>query len=117
MHEMSIAASLLAIAEEEAKAGGCEKLQSLTVHYGQISGIMPEALQMAFAALIAGTQHEGAQLNLVMVPLRLKCAFCQTVFTDVESAFTPCPNCGEEFGHSVEAGTELLLAHLEATAN
>ena len=111
---MAIAASLLEIAEVEAKAQNCMKLRRLTVHYGQISGIMPEALELAFAALVAGTPHEGAKLDLVMLPLRLKCPFCQTVFSGADSIFVPCPTCGEEFGHHIEQGKELLLARLEA---
>lgn len=114
MHEMAIAISLLDIAEAEAKAQGCAKLRRLIVHYGQIAGIMPEALELAFSTLIAGTKHENAKLELIMVPLRLKCPFCHTVFSASDSIFTPCPNCGEEFGHIVEQGKELLLARLEA---
>lgn len=111
---MSIAVSLLEIAEAEAKSQGCAKLRRLVVHYGQISGVMPEALELAFATLIADTPHEGASLDLVMLPLRLKCPFCETIFSGAESIFAPCPNCGEEFGHNVEQGKELLLATIEA---
>lgn len=115
MHEMSIATSLLEIAETEAKAQGCSRLLKLEVRYGQISGIMPDALQLAFTALTSGSPHEGAILELVRVPLRLKCLFCGTVFSGGEGQFTPCPKCGEEFGHNVEQGKELLLASLEAS--
>lgn len=116
MHEMSIAVSLLEMAREEAARLGCSRLLAVTVHYGQISGIMPEALELAFQALIQNSPHADCRLNLVMLPLRLRCPFCQTVFggEDQEALFQPCPHCGETFGHIVEQGKELLLARVEA---
>lgn len=116
MHEMSIALNLLEMAEAEAKSRSCQRLVAVTVQYGQISGVMPEALAMAFTAITKGTPHEQAVLNLEMLPLRLKCPFCQTIFggNDKTDIFAPCPNCGEEFGHIVEQGKELLLAKIEA---
>lgn len=114
MHEVSIAASLLAMAEEEIRAKGCARILGLTVQYGQISGIMPEALRLGFAAVIAGTPHEGATLALEEVPLRLRCPFCRVCFDGAQDIFAPCPNCGEEFGHIVEQGRELTLMRIEA---
>ncbi len=116
MHEMSIAASLLEMAETEAAKANCRHLVKVTVHYGQISGIMPEALQFAFAALTAGTPHANCRLELVMLPLRLRCPFCGTRFGGENQAdvFQPCPQCGEAFGHIVEQGKELLLARVTA---
>lgn len=116
MHEMSIAASLLEIAEAEAKRQQCNRLLKIRVEYGAIAGIMPEALQMCFKALIQDTPHKMAVLELVCLPLRLRCPFCGAVFggEGQESLWTPCPQCGEEFGHIVEQGKELLLARLEA---
>lgn len=114
MHEMSIAQSLLAMAEEEAGAKNCKRILAVTVHYGQISGVMPEALRLAFDALIADSPHAGAKLELVELPLRLRCPFCQARFAG-EDVFRPCPRCGEEFGHIVEQGRELILARIEAS--
>lgn len=116
MHEMSIAMSLLEMALEEANAAGCRRIISLTVNYGQIAGIMPEALDMAFGMLTSDTPHAGAKLILNKVPLRLRCLFCQCEFSSPESAnaLAPCPNCGEILGHQVLQGKELVLARMEA---
>lgn len=116
MHEMSLAMSLLAMAEEEARKAGCRHLQAVTVHYGQLAGVMPEALELAFHALTAEGSHGGVRLNLVCMPLRLRCWRCQTVFgsEEAQNQCIPCPCCGEEFGHKVEQGTELILARVEA---
>ena len=118
MHEMSIAASLLSMAREEAAKSGCARLVSVTVRYGQISGIMPEALQFAFEALTSSTVDEGAKLVLEKVPLKMRCVFCRQTFEPDEASdgLAPCPGCGEIFGHVVEQGRELLLARIEAVA-
>lgn len=116
MHEMSIAASLLEMASEEAAKQNCSQILRVRVEYGAISGIMPEALELSFQALTKGTPHEKAELELVRLPLRLRCPFCGARFggEDQYALMDPCPQCGESFGHIVEQGRELLLARLEA---
>lgn len=116
MHEMAIAASILELAQSEAAACGCSRLLAVSVQHGQLSGIMPEALELAFRALAAGTPNEGARLHLERLPLRLRCAFCGSRFggEGQEALHMPCPGCGEEFGHIIEQGKELLLARVEA---
>ncbi len=116
MHEMSLAQNLWEIALEEAALAGCNKILAITVQYGQISGVMPEALDMAFQAIIHDTDHSGARLILEMIPLRLKCAFCGGSFagTEQNDIFAPCPHCGEALSHIVETGKELILARIEA---
>lgn len=116
MHEMSIAQSLLDLALSEARARGCQRLAAVTVAYGQIAGVMPEALDMAFQVLIADTPHKGARLILEELPLRLRCPFCKHRFEPGADSgiFQPCPSCGEDFGHIVEQGRELLLMSVEA---
>lgn len=118
MHEMALAQSILELALETAASRGCARLTRLVVHCGQISGVMPEALDLAFECLVKGTPHEGAKLDITILPLKLKCPFCGTRFgaSDQGAIYTPCPNCGEEFGHIVEQGKEMLVARIEAQA-
>lgn len=117
MHEMSVAMSLLELAEDAARGQGCSRLERVRVEYGALAGIMPEALQFCFEALTRGTAHEGARLELVCLPLRLRCPFCGTVFggEGQEARWEPCPGCGEVAGHVVEQGKELLLRQVEAS--
>lgn len=116
MHEMSIAMSLLEIAEAEARKQGCDRIMHIRVEYGALSGIMPDALSFCFRALIADTPHKNAELELVLLPLRLRCPFCGTEFGgEAQNAiWKECPQCGETVGHTVEQGRELILARLEA---
>ncbi|MDR2055056.1 MAG: hydrogenase maturation nickel metallochaperone HypA [Desulfovibrio sp.] len=116
MHEMALARSLLSMAEEEIARRDCTRLLAARVEYGALAGLMPEALHCCFEAIIRGTAHEQARLELVCLPVRLRCPFCGAIFGgDSQDALaTPCPGCGELFGHIVEQGKEMILSRLEA---
>lgn len=116
MHEMSIAQSLLRLAEEELARRGCTRLEKVGVTLGALSGVEPESLRFCFDILLRGTPHEGACLELTETPLRLRCAGCGLEFggEGQDALWMPCPRCGEQFGHAVVRGRELLFNHLEA---
>ena len=117
MHEMSIAQSLLQMAEDEIARQGCTRLEVVNVTYGSLSGVVPESLQFCFEVMVQGTPHEGARLELTELPLRLRCTACGKVFggEGQDALWLPCPGCGEQFGHVVEQGKELYLSRLEAS--
>lgn len=116
MHEISIAQSILEMAENEAHANGCNRLLSIQVKYGALAGIMPDALLMGMEALTKGTIHEGVKLELMKQPLVLRCPFCNKIFGAESDAelWEACPDCGEWGSYAVEGGKELILTRLEA---
>ncbi len=116
MHEMSIATSLLEIIQQEMAKHGATRLIVVRVKHGALSQLVPEALDFAFTALTKGTPLEGAVLEMVEVPLKVACRACGAEFTpdDRDVLLMPCPQCGEEFGHTILSGRELYLDHLEA---
>ena len=73
-------------------------------------------LSVAFEALTAGTDWEGAVLQAEEIPLSLKCSRCGQTFSPArQKRFSaPCPFCGEEQGHSIGAGRELYIQSMEA---
>jgi hydrogenase nickel incorporation protein HypA/HybF len=116
MHEMSLAQSLLTLVRQELEKHGSPKLAGVTVRRGALANVVPEALDMAFEVLTAGTDLEGVTLEQVEEPVRLACGGCGKEFLPEASAaarFSPCPFCGEELGHLVLAGKELYLDHLD----
>ncbi|NLY40075.1 MAG: hydrogenase maturation nickel metallochaperone HypA [Desulfovibrionales bacterium] len=115
MHELSIAESLIKIISEEMHKHGLRKLLSVQIVYGQISAIVPEALETAFEILTHGTDLAGAQIGITVKPMVVRCQRCGREFSpshDVRLA--PCPDCGEDIGHSIISGRELYIDHIEA---
>ncbi len=113
MHEMSIAQNILDIIHQELRKHNCVKLSHVKICCGALSQVVPDSLQFCFEALIKGTVHEGACLELEEVPLVLRCHNCQKDFQPDE-VMTPCPSCNTTIGHEVVTGRELYVAHLEA---
>lgn len=114
MHEMSIAMSLLDIIRQEMDKHGATKLNSVRVVFGKLSNIVPEALEFAFEVLTKDTPLAGAVIELDERPLTMRCCKCDTEFTPelVNVMFAPCPQCGEEFGHTLLTGKEMFLDRL-----
>lgn len=116
MHEMSVAASILRIAEDELKKHDLRKLSLVRVRYGALSNVTGESLRFCFEAMLVDTPHAGARLELEEIPVVLRCGGCGRTFSpdDCGALFPPCPGCGENFGHHVERGRELYVQHIEA---
>ena len=124
MHELAIAENMLAIAEEELARHGCTRLTLLRVEVGELSGIVCESLAFGFECLVKGTPHEGCTLDIVSIPLKLRCGACGLVFDGpggiggIAGAggmgeLSPCPGCGEVLGHEVLQGREMRVVWLE----
>ncbi len=92
MHEFSLVAGIMNIVEEELRAHGARRLTLARVRYGALANVVPEAMRMAFEAATTGTPHEGARLELIEEPLRVRCAACGHVFSppDRQALFLPC---------------------------
>lgn len=114
MHEMSIAMSLLELAEEEMRKKNCARILTVHVICGALSGVLPDALKLCFDALTAATIHKNAKLEIEIIPAKFKCNFCGTIFLGENEYLAPCPQCGEDFGHTLLQGKELLLASIAA---
>lgn len=116
MHELSIVQSVLNMAEAELAKHELSRLTSVTVRYGALANVVPEAMTMAWECLTQDTPHQGSPLVLEEVPVVLRCHKCKTEFTPQDGSIllAACPACGEDFGHQVVSGKELFLQSLEA---
>ncbi len=111
MHEMSIAKSLIDIIKQEMAENAAVKLKSARLQIGQMSAIVPDALGFCFEVITQGTELEGAELIMDMVPLRGVCRRCAHEFDIIDYAFL-CPYCGSSDMESL-SGRELALIELE----
>lgn len=114
MHEGSICRSLLArVLEIRAREQG-ERVRSVTVELGVLSGFDADHVAEAFAHVAAGTPAEGARLTVETVPLRVHCPACgaDSAVTAVSLA---CPRCQDPDTRLID-GTELRLVNVELVA-
>ena len=108
MHELSIARTLVHLANEHRPAG-CA-LEQIRVQVGPLQAIDVEAMQFAWQAASQDTNLAHATLELILLPWRLQCPDCGRQW-EAESWDTPC-QCGSERNRIV-GGDELLLDSLE----
>ncbi len=110
MHELSIARSILAIAEQAIPADAPGFVSGITVQVGALSSIEVEALRFAFDAIKEDTQLGKAEMLIDLVAGEALCTHCGTVFT-MNTWSVPCPHCNR-FSASIQKGKELKVLNL-----
>ena len=108
MHEMAITQGIIELCEKHA-AG--RRILSVDVEIGELSSVVPDAIQFSFEACSAGTLLEGAMLTIVRIPGRGSCQKCGADMPLV-SLFDPCVVCGA-YGVTVTAGEEMRVREIE----
>lgn len=111
MHEVGITQSIIEIAEQHARAQGAQKIHSVTVAIGALSGVIPEAVEFCFEACTRGTLLEGSRLIIQRIPGRGRCGQCGAETTMEQQTFA-CDACGG-FGLETLQGSELRVTELE----
>ena len=111
MHELSIALSLVDLAQEEAgRQGG--RVCAVHLRIGALAGVVPAALVASYEMAAFQTPLEGSRLVIEEVPVVVFCPTCQVqrVLEGVQSFC--CPECATPTPQ-VERGRELELVALE----
>jgi hydrogenase nickel incorporation protein HypA/HybF len=107
MHEMSIAVELLRELELLVETNNVKRVVEFTVSAGKLRGVVPEALDIAFASLGEGTCAGGAKLNLEFVPTIAQCRGCNNRFEPGEDYYL-CPKCNKADVEIIE-GNDIIL--------
>lgn len=111
MHELSIALSILEMAEEEAaRQGG--KVIAIHLRLGPLSGVVEEALQSAYELARGPTSLADTELVIEEVPLVTYCTACAAERAPPSPSELRCPDCGAPTP-TVVRGRELEVAALE----
>jgi hydrogenase nickel incorporation protein HypA/HybF len=79
MHEISIAESIIEIAETAAREANSCSIRVIAVRLGEFTSIVREALEFAFEAAKQGTLAEDARLEIEVVPMVVQCVVCDAV--------------------------------------
>ena len=111
MHELSVCLSLMQQVESIARERNAEKVVTITLNIGPLSGVEPELLRHAYPLAAAGTVAEDAELVMETPDIVVRCSQC-----DSETTVTPnkllCGSCGD-FRMRVISGDELTLMRVE----
>ena len=110
MHELSIALSIVELAEEEAKKANATSISKIEVEIGTMAGIDADALQFAWDATIQGTMAGHAELQIHSIQAEPHCLECGKDFP-AENFFVQCPDCGS-YRYQITKGKELRISSL-----
>ena len=110
MHEMSIAESILSIAEDYRVREGAERIAEVTLLLGEMAGVETESLSFCWQALTKGTAAEGARLSYHHLPLVGRCVACGRE-EKIEGYRFRCSVCSEPL--ETVSGRELQVESLE----
>jgi len=111
MHEYPITQQIIKIAENACKTEMAERVVSITIVAGELSGFVGESIDMYFNIISEGTLCEGAKLEIERVKPKLKCPACSKIFTRKSMSFE-CPGCGSD-GNLTELGKEFYIKEIE----
>jgi hydrogenase nickel incorporation protein HypA/HybF len=111
MHEATIVQSLLDAAVDCLHDNGGKRITGVRVLVGQLSGVVPEALEFAFSCMRKGTPAEDAALEIRFLKAQYLCGSCNGSIEN-EDGCVQCPFC-LSLDLSVSQGFELHLESVE----
>ena len=112
MHELSIATNIVEIAREHVSGAGGGRILAVTLRVGRLVSVHEAALRSALEVASAETPLAGAELRIVVVPVRIFCESCAGERELAGIGSLACPACGRLCG-DIRAGTELELESIE----
>lgn len=111
MHELSLVASLFDTLEEAAREHRARKIISVRLKVGKLSGVVPDLLESAFDSYKKGTLAQSARIEIVLVPMKIRCPDCGGEDVHEETDFS-CAACGSKRIEIVE-GREIVVERIE----
>jgi hydrogenase nickel incorporation protein HypA/HybF len=108
MHEMSITQGIIEICE---KYAGGRRVLSVDVEIGELSNVVPNAVEFCFEACCQGTMLEGAQLTIIRTSGRGHCRDCGADMP-LTSLYEACQRCGG-YGVEIVSGEEMRVREIE----
>lgn len=91
MHEISIAQSIISLAEKAAASQNAV-ISGVDLEVGELSGIEVEALRFSFSIIKEQSALKDAELNVLITKGEAECEQCREVFP-CPSYTSSCPNC------------------------
>ena len=112
MHELSIALSILDIAEQEACSHGGARVEAIHLRLGPLSGIVKDALVSAYELACERTAFEGSRLVIEDVPIVVYCSKCDAERPVRSIDWLCCAECDTP-AFDIRRGREMEISALE----
>jgi hydrogenase nickel incorporation protein HypA/HybF len=112
MHELSIAMSMVEMAEEEATQRGGTQVHAIHLKLGRLSGVVKDALLFSYEIACQGTMLEGSQLIIEEIPVVVYCPTCKAETALASLQQFCCATCGT-LTPEIVRGKELEVVALE----
>ncbi|MFC2118542.1 hydrogenase maturation nickel metallochaperone HypA [Bacteroidota bacterium] len=110
MHELSIAMNIIDIAEEYLEKAGASKVFEIDIEIGELSGVIPEALEFAMNHAVKDSVLDNAKIKIIHIRGIAKCKLCSAEFA-MKEPYTPCPECSE-YNSDIITGKEMRVKSL-----
>jgi hydrogenase nickel incorporation protein HypA/HybF len=111
MHELSIAISIVELAEEEAERRGVQ-VNAVHLKLGALSGVVKDALLSCYEMACEGTALQGSRLLVEDAPVVIFCPCCRAQRPLSSMQLFCCSKCGTPCSEIVQ-GKELEVVALE----
>jgi hydrogenase nickel incorporation protein HypA/HybF len=111
VHEYGLCQSVLDAVENRA-AG--RRVQRVRVRVGALHRVAEPAFEEAFSAVSNGTVAEDASVDVVLIPVRMRCRACG-LEGEADDMFAVCSGCGSA-DVDTEGGDDLMLESIELEA-
>ena len=94
MHELTIAQSIVELAEEVALKEQADSIKSIDIEIGALSGIVTDALEFAIELTVKKTKLEFSRINYIMIDGLADCKNCNHRFK-TNNLLALCPKCNQ----------------------
>jgi hydrogenase nickel incorporation protein HypA/HybF len=111
MHELSIAMSIVEMAQEESERRSAQ-INAIHLRLGALSGVVKEALFSSYEMACEDTPLAGSRLVIEEVPVFIFCASCHAQRPVSSVQLFCCAECGTPSSEIVQ-GKELEVVALE----
>ena len=111
MHELSVLAASVDLAEETARANNLDRLAWITLEVGQASGYLPVFFRKYWPVVVENRElFDGCELRVTEKRAEALCLECHALY-DVMACEGVCPTCGSRV-KKVLGGTDLVLKEI-----
>ncbi len=112
MHELSIAMSIMEMAEQEADQRGGARVNAVHLKLGALAGVVKDALLSCYELACEGTELQGSRLVVEDVPIEVYCPKCLAPRILGSVQWFVCPECKSPVSNVIR-GRELQVFALE----